>query len=1107
MRPRPDLALEVDIDTSRFALGLTCLFFLLAFSSSAYAAELRLDAAAFESYDIRSEGDEILRVSIEVRDPLLLEIANPTRDLILEIAGRELRLRSASWRGPEQGFRALIESTGNLSLEIAPDDPISPSGSFELTLSPAPADANALAAERAMTEAADLNLQYYSGQGDTRTRASELYEAAAESFALALQPSREADALYEAATVDMALCRRSGALEKLIRADRLWTELGDRNGAAAARNLRGLLHWEIGEARAATSLFEAAGQLRTDSGRTYFLAETINNRGLVELESGDVLLGKQLFEEALTLWQSDANLLDDPIDSQAWLSLKRPPWLQASLKSLVNIGLANEMFGDVYEAERVWERAMQLSQFMSSGFTRAVIETNLGKLRQSLGRIDDALALLKSAENYFLEVSPEDSWAGRVQYNLGLLYRDIDDQTAAMDAFRSSLEFRDDQCDPVGRAQTLREIAELELLAGNRASARKMISEGLALLSLFDGNESARASLVDLSGRVSAAEGSFDQADLLHGSALRLYVDRGDLQGHLRTLINRADSRTQGGKLDLAVQDYRKSIELAIKVQSPIDEFQARVGLGRVRLQQGDSAKASFLAKEALRVAQSARNWIVRPRFARQFSAVERAAYDVIVAAELALGNVEQAWKYSDESKAQFFRSTLLGSNSVDQENAVFRGLAENIGLQVEKRSALLARGQIQAAKVLSRKIEPLIDELDEIVLGTRAADLHHQYGLDDLVAMLRPGDVVLSYHLGEATSAVWRIDSHGITHRSLPSAHVVARKVEAVLGRIRSRRTAVSVLADLSRSIVPEQLLRESDTNLIIVSDGVLHQLPFSALRASETEGVLPMVQGRTLTVLPSAGMVGAFRESGRPTYESLAIIADPVFGADDPRVMQSDSDSTPSALGSEPLLERGMSTLGYASMPRLPGTGSEARAILKIAGDRSVMLLEGFDATRAQIVSGRLRNFDILHLATHGIADLEHPAFSGLVFAGIDASGTDIPRFVRSQEIAGLQLGAQLVVLSACETGVGQSIRGEGILGLSRSFFYAGAQQVLSTLWKVPDRATAELMKRFYHALLQQNMSAAEALRSAQNQLRSNPRWRKEFYWGAFVLQGDWR
>lgn len=237
------------------------------------------------------------------------------------------------------------------------------------------------------------------------------------------------------------------------------------------------------------------------------------------------------------------------------------------------------------------------------------------------------------------------------------------------------------------------------------------------------------------------------------------------------------------------------------------------------------------------------------------------------------------------------------------------------------------------------------------------------------------------------------------------------------------------------------------------------------------------------------------------------IAILADPVFEADDPRVQQTADSSKPvqvALLDRE--LTRGSQRSGVVIFPRLPGSIKEAIAIREAAGDQHVLTLTDTDANRDVVLSGRLDEFEILHFATHGILDSEEPALSGLVLSGVDKDGTPRSRFLRSQDIAGLTLSARLVVLSGCETGLGRLVDGEGLLGLSRAFFYAGADQVVSTLWPVPDRTTAELMGHFYYAHLHDKLSVPDALRQAQLKIRENAGWNNPFYWAAFIVQGDW-
>jgi CHAT domain-containing protein len=239
----------------------------------------------------------------------------------------------------------------------------------------------------------------------------------------------------------------------------------------------------------------------------------------------------------------------------------------------------------------------------------------------------------------------------------------------------------------------------------------------------------------------------------------------------------------------------------------------------------------------------------------------------------------------------------------------------------------------------------------------------------------------------------------------------------------------------------------------------------------------------------------------------EGIAILADPVFQADDPRVRRAgNAERTDQLALLDPELQRGAQRVGISEFPRLRGSLEEANAIRAAAGDIDVLTLQGTDANRDTVLSGGLNRYEILHFATHGILDDEEPALSGLVLSGFSADGRGLNRFLRSQDSAGLDLQARLVVLCGCETGLGRLVHGEGLLGLSRAFFYAGANQVVSTLWQVPDLATAALMGHFYRALLQDNIPAPAALRQAQLALQQSSRWRHPYYWASFIVQGDW-
>jgi CHAT domain-containing protein len=165
-------------------------------------------------------------------------------------------------------------------------------------------------------------------------------------------------------------------------------------------------------------------------------------------------------------------------------------------------------------------------------------------------------------------------------------------------------------------------------------------------------------------------------------------------------------------------------------------------------------------------------------------------------------------------------------------------------------------------------------------------------------------------------------------------------------------------------------------------------------------------------------------------------------------------------------------------------------------------------FEANHETAISAGLSGYRILHFATHGLINSAHPELSGIVLSLVNEKGEEQDGFLRLHEIYNLNLSADLVVLSGCQTALGKEIKGEGLVGLTRGFMYAGAARVVASLWSVQDDATAELMKRFYQKMLgKAQMRPAAALRAAQVETWKTRRWQSPFYWASFILQGEWR
>src|SRR5215212_3076832 len=296
----------------------------------------------------------------------------------------------------------------------------------------------------------------------------------------------------------------------------------------------------------------------------------------------------------------------------------------------------------------------------------------------------------------------------------------------------------------------------------------------------------------------------------------------------------------------------------------------------------------------------------------------------------------------------------------------------------------------------------------------------------------------------------------------------------------------------------------------IIVVPDGVLNYIPFQILPSPSNNK--PLVEDKEIINAPSASILGDLQEEARqrqPAPNILAAFGDPVFAADYSAVKDADNNEQVLATARLRSALRDTDLNGAAFDPtavtRLFHAKRELDSLREVAGEKALIVNE-YDATRERFLSTDLTQFSILHLVTHGYFNWKHPENSGFVLTDINREQKQMEGFVGLQEIYELRAPVRMVVLSACQTALGKDVRGEGLVGLTRGFMYAGASSVVASLWKVDDAATAELMKLFYSNMLQHGMKPADALSAAQNSIRQRPEWRSPHYWAAFTLQGEY-
>jgi len=431
---------------------------------------------------------------------------------------------------------------------------------------------------------------------------------------------------------------------------------------------------------------------------------------------------------------------------------------------------------------------------------------------------------------------------------------------------------------------------------------------------------------------------------------------------------------------------------------------------------------------------------------------------------------------------------------------------------EVENQLAQL-RAQYQEVEAQLRQRNPHLSSLEQFA----------PLNLEQIQKELQDGEtILLEFSLGDERSYLWATTSNSIQTYELQSRKIIEDAARELLTVITARQGIegpstsdyqanidksdnlyLEKARSLSQMLFGQLADQLGNKRLIVVAEGALQYVPFAALPSPGGSRLL--LETNEIVVEPSFSALIAIRNSiVRHTSSStklVAVIADPVLSGNDDRVQ---SGPLTALAATSPETPEAVTRAG--GLTRLAHAAEEADAISAVAPWGSTMVAKGFDASRETAMSPNVGEYQIVHFATHGFLDSEHPEVSGIVLTMVDSRGVRTNGLMPLHDIYSLDLSAELTVLSACQTALGKDIKGEGLVGLTHAFMSAGSKSVVASLWKVDDRATAVLMADFYEAMLQQGMSPAAALRSAKLKMMRDKQWSAPYYWAGFVLQGEY-
>lgn len=948
------------------------------------------------------------------------------------------------------------------------------------------------------------------------------------------------------------------ALAKFEAALSYWQRVRDRHWIALTEFSLAVTHRSLGDRQAASQHFDKSLAVEVDEDRDWRLrASVFNDRGINLGRLGKPQEALDSVNEALRIYRShnDRRGWASALNNIGTQELRRARYREAidnferalplrraendkngEAVLFNNIASAQNFLGNpsaalegYIKALRIWEELKKQGQLQNWVTTLGAGFNNVALAYDRLGQWQEALETYEKALAIFAGAAPID--AAKTLDNIGELYVVLGDLRKASEYYRkarASVERKD----PDAEANILSHIGQLYVLEGKLPEALAHFELALSLRK----DDPGKANELTNIGAVYALQSSPRKALESYASALKLVEGSENRRGLAFTLQKIGEAHVLLREPVKAIEFLNRALPIWRALADQRREAATLHAVAVAEGQRGNLTEALERSKQSLNLIESLRTKVASQRLRSSFFASQQSQYELYIDLRMRLYELDQSAEHldatleaSEQSRARSLVDILtearanihsgISKDLVKREREAQVRLNDKARVQME----LLNRkhSKEEAASVES-EINQAIAEYDAVKATIRASNPDYaqltqpqSLSVGEIQQLLDDETLLLEYFLGEEKSYLWLVSRGSkIEVARLPKRSEIESAALAFYKSL-TQRTLVPNGKALSQMLLGPVADRLGTKRLVIVGDGVLQYLPFAALPSPSPQGTRStrattpyLIEQHEIVYLPSASVLSVLRtetDDRKPAPLSVAVLAYPVFSANDERVKASPSRVNPDG-------DKVLS--GELELVPLVATEKEADAILEaMPSPGKKKIFKDFEASRATVMKLQTEGYRIVHFATHGYLDAEHPELSSIILSLVDSDGRRLldsngrDGFLQLHDIYNLKLPAELVVLSACRTGLGRIIKGEGLIGLTRGFMYAGSPRVVASLWQVEDLSTSELMKRFYWNMGRKGMSPPLALRQAQVDLLRGRRWRLPYHWAGFVIQGEWR
>lgn len=933
------------------------------------------------------------------------------------------------------------------------------------------------------------------------------------------------------------------AIAKIEEAVRLFHEAKDLRNEANSLGILAEFYNTLGESRKALQYLEQAVPLMHAAGNTNGEAVLMTIAGNIYNSLGDKVKALEYFNQALPLLRA-AGLRD------------------AEAATLRSIGSVYDDLGDFNKALENYQQSLEISKSLNDINNEGETLVNLGVVFLQLGELQKALDVYTQVLPLMKKIGNKNGEATAL-INLGILHKWLEEKQKALEFFNQALPLLKLVGNKNGEASVLANIGAIYNESNDNRKAIEFYEQALALAREIGDKKAESRTLVNL-GIAYKGVGQHQKALDIYNQALSLTRLLGDKSGEAGTLSSLGAIAAASGDRQKALDFLNQSLAIRQAIGDISGQAILLYNIAHIERDRGNLNEAQRKVEAALELVESLRvkytNQELRTNYFASVDDYYRFYIDLLMRRhkqQPSAGFDAAALQASERVRARALLELLAESKSDIRQGVEPRLLERERSLQrqlnaaAQQQLALLNQQfDAQAAARITRELEELTSAFQQVESQIRqsspayaALTQPRPLTLREIQTQVLDDDtLLLEYSLGSERSFLWVVTPSTVTSYELPGREEIetasrrvydllnARNQEVVgetpaqkLKRIeRADAEYLQAATQLSRLILSPAAKAFVKKRLLIVSDGALQYIPFAAL-PDVTNELAPLIVKYEVVNSPSASIIALLRSAGRdknPTSKTIAVLADPVFERDDPRIKL--VGGRPPARGGgkqetagkrelvhDPVKKAAQDTAIAGTglrIPRLPGTRKEAERILALVAPAEGKGSFDFAANRATATDAELSRYRYVHFATHGFLNSQHPELSGVLLSLYNERGEPEDGFLRLHEVFNLKLEADMVVLSACQTGLGKEVKGEGLIGLTRGFMYAGTPRVVVSLWSVSDRATADLMERFYRGILVEHLTPAASLRAAQIGLWRQKQRSEPYYWAAFILQGEW-